>query len=232
MVLTSTGQNLAEVLAGTVPDKFAPKQSSLPEKHVTVLIKGIAPGLICHNGLLADSSNELTQRINTLVDRAKQSSSEEVARQLREARTLGGLYLDSEQRPVLPQHMLSAALAKGASRQNLKKGKLHMSGISVRGNAPLIHNGPDDVMDLIKCTEFQFTTGVKIGTSTVMGTRPIFREWAAELPISYETDVLGIETLTEIIVCTGRYVGLGDWRPSSPKPGKHGRFVVVGIAEA
>lgn len=230
-VLSSSGQSLSEILSGSVPDRFAPKQASLPEKHVTVLIKGMAPGLILHNGQLADASNEWTARINSLIKKAQASSSEEVLRQLREARMIGGLYLDGEGRPVLPQHMIGAALAKGASKHNLKKGKHFMSGISVRGNATLIHSGSEDVRELAKDERFQLNIGVKIGQSTVMGTRPIFREWAAELPISFETDLVDADTVVEIIAAAGRYVGIGDWRPSSPKPGKHGRFLVVGVSE-
>jgi hypothetical protein len=231
-VLSSSGQSLSQILSGNVPDKFAPKSAELPEKHITVLIKGLSPGLILHNGALADESNEWTARINNLVKKAKTSSSEEVTRQLREARVIGGLYLDSEGKPVLPQHMLSAALARGATKVDMKKGKHYMSGISVRGNATLIHNGPDDVNELAQEERFQLNIGVKIGTSTVMGTRPFFREWAAELPISYESDLVDADTVTQIVAASGRFIGIGDWRPSSPKPGKYGRFVVIGMSEA
>ena len=35
-----------------------------------------------------------------------------------------------------------------------------------------------------------------------------------------------------IVAATGRHVGLGDWRPSSPRnPGKHGRFAVLKVKE-
>lgn len=232
MVLSTSGQSLAEILQGAVPDQFASRTEELPEKHITVLVKGMAPGLICHNGQLADESNEWTQRINGLVKKAKTASSAEVTRQLREARMIGGLYLDSDAAVVLPQSMLSAALARGATKVDIKKGKHFMSGITVRGNARLIHNGPDDVNELIKEERFQLNIGVKIGASTVMGTRPIFREWAAELPISYESDLVDQETVVSIVSAAGRYIGLGDWRPSSPKPGKHGRFAVIAVAQA
>lgn len=231
-VLSASGQSLAEILNGAVPDKFAARTEELPEKHIVVLIKGMAPGLICHNGQLADENCEWTQRINSLVKKAKTASSEEVNRQLREARMIGGLYLDSDGQPILPQNMISAALARGASKVDLKKGKHFMSGITVRGNSRLIHSGPDDVTELSKDERYQFNVGVKIQKATVMGTRPIFREWAAELPISYETDLVDKDTVVNIVAAAGRYIGLGDWRPSSPKPGKHGRFAVVGVAEA
>jgi hypothetical protein len=231
-VLSSSGQTLKEILSGSVPGKFAPKTAELPEKHINVLIKGLNPGLILHNGALADSSNEWTARINSLVTKAKSSSSEEVTRQLRVARMIGGLYLNSNGKPVLPQHMLAAALARGATKVDQKKGKHYISGISVRDNANLIHSGPDDVNQLAEDESFQLNIGVKIGTSTVMGTRPIFREWAAELPVSFESDLVDADTVVNIIAAAGRFIGIGDWRPSSPKPGKYGRFVVMGVSEA
>lgn len=230
--LSVSGQTLAEILQGEVSARYATRSEELPEKRITVLIKGLAPGLICHNGQLADESNEWTQRVNSLKDKAKQSKSEELNRQLREARVIGGLYLDSNGQPVLPQNMIAAALARGASKVDLKKGKHFMSGITVCGNACLIHDGPEDVTELAKDERFQFNVGVVIQKATVMGTRPIFREWAAELPITYETDLVDEDTVVRIIAAAGRYIGLGDWRPSSPKPGKHGRFAVVGVAQA
>jgi len=228
---TSTGQTLAEILSGDVPDKFAPRSSELPERHITVLIKGLAPGLICHNGLLADGSNPLTSRIKTLVDKLKTSSSSEIEKQLTEARMLGGLYLNKHEEPVLPQHMLAAALARGASKRDMKKGKHWMSGINVRDDAKIIHAGSEDVHELANDPEFHFTCGVKIQKATVMTTRPIFRLWAAELKISYETDLVDQDVVVDIIGCAGRYIGMGDWRPSAPKPGKYGRFQVMGVKE-
>lgn len=230
--LSVSGQTLAEILQGEVSARYATRSEELPEKSIVVLIKGLNPGLILHNGALADENNEWTARINGLVKKVKTASSEEVTRQLREARVIGGLYLDSEGKPVLPQHMLAAALARGATKVDQKKGKHFMSGISVRGNARLIHSGPDDVHEMAKDERFQLNIGVKIGTSTVMGTRPFFREWAAELPITYETDLVDEDTVVRIVAAAGRYIGIGDWRPSSPKPGKYGRFAVVGVAQA
>lgn len=229
-ILTSTGQSLTDILSGDVPDRFAPRSAELPEKHVTILVKGLAPGLICHNGLLADASNPMTARIKSLVDKVKAGSSAEVERQLTEARMLGGLYLNSDQQPVLPQFMLAKALALGASKYNVKKGKHWMSGINVRGDAKIIHAGPDDVQVLAADQEFQFTCIVVINKNKVIGTRPIFKQWAAELQISYETDLVDEDTVIQIVSAAGRYVGLGDWRPE--KRGKHGRFVVMGVSEA
>ena len=230
-ILTSTGRSLAEILSGDVPDKFAPRSEELPERHITVLIKGLAPGLICHNGILADASNPLTARIATLVSKLKSSSSSEIEKQLTEARMLGGMYLNKDKEPVLPQHMLAAALARGASKRDLKKGKHWMSGINVRDDAKIIHAGSNDVRELANDPDFQFTCGVKIQRDTVMTTRPIFKLWAAELKISYEADLVDQDVVLDIIVATGRYVGLGDWRPSAPKPGKYGRFQVMGVKE-
>ena len=200
-ILSTSGQSLADILDGAIPDKFAPKQSSLPEKHMTVLVKGLAPGLICHNGRLADESDEITQRVAQLVKRAKTASSEEVTRQLNEARMLGGLYLNKHGQPVVPQHMIAAALAKGASRVDKMKGKTWISGVNVRSSARIIHNGPEDLKELCADPAHQFIVGVKIGKATVMGCRPHFTEWAAELPISFETDLVDADTVTDIVSC-------------------------------
>lgn len=229
---TTTNPDLDGILSGAIPSEFAPLTSDLPERELRVLVRGLAPGLICHNGRLADSNDELTARVNRLVEKLKAGGSEEVARQLKEARMLGGLYLDEDQRPIIPVHMLTAAIAKGCSRVDMKKSKLMNSAISVMAPARIIHDGPEDLSDLVKDERFQLNIGVKIGTNTVIGTRPIFRRWAAQLSIAYETDVISRDRVIDVLKATGRFVGLGDWRPTAPKnPGKYGRFVVQAVAD-
>lgn len=227
----TTNPDLAGILSGAIPSEFAPLSSDLPEREIRVLVRGLAPGLICHNGRLADSNDELTSRINRLVEKLKASRSEEVARQLKAARMLGGLYLDEAQQPVIPVHMLSAAIAKGCSRVDVKKSKLFASAISVMAPAKIIHDGPEELTELVEDERFQLNIGVKIGTSTVLGTRPIFHRWAAQFNIAYETDVIGKDRVIDVIKAAGRFVGIGDWRPSAPKPGKHGRFIVQAVAD-
>ena len=66
-----------------------------------------------------------------------------------------------------------------------------------------------------------------VGQSKHVRVRPCFPAgWRAEgTLINSQPDLIGAETLGQIMTLCGNLVGLGDWRPSSPKrPGPHGRF--------
>lgn len=58
--------------------------------------------------------------------------------------------------------------------------------------------------------------------------RAEFVEWSAELTVTFNADALSVEQLVNLFSLAGEWVGIGDWRPSSPKSasGTHGRFRV------
>lgn len=56
-----------------------------------------------------------------------------------------------------------------------------------------------------------------------------FFDWQIRVPIIYDPEVLNAEDIANLFVKAGIYCGLGQWRPSSPKPGVHGRFTVASI---
>jgi hypothetical protein len=68
-----------------------------------------------------------------------------------------------------------------------------------------------------------------VGTTKHIRVRPLFAQWSVTGTFEIEADdasILGLSALRDIFTATGRLVGLGDWRPSSPKrPGQYGRFV-------
>lgn len=67
-----------------------------------------------------------------------------------------------------------------------------------------------------------------VGTSKHVRVRPMFTNWsvAGGFDIDDEDEnVLGLTPLRDLFAACGRLVGIGDWRPSSPKkPGQYGRF--------
>lgn|SRR5678816_3348595 len=84
------------------------------------------------------------------------------------------------------------------------------------------------------CRGLGFKLHVKpctVGTSKHIRVRPLFTGWALSGAFEIEDDdanVLGLSSLRELFTVCGRMVGLGDWRPSSPKrPGQYGRFTAT-----
>jgi len=56
-----------------------------------------------------------------------------------------------------------------------------------------------------------------------------FGDWMVRVPISFDPEILSLDDIADLFVKAGIYCGLGQWRPSSPRPGIHGRFSVVSI---
>ena len=110
-----------------------------------------------------------------------------------------------------------------------RAGKKGMHAISVKELFALGDEAPFED-HVAKCADLGFLLDVRraaVGQSKHVRVRPRFPAgWQVqgEIRVIDETLISG-ETLQAILEYCGDFVGLGDWRPSSPKkPGPHGRF--------
>lgn len=72
----------------------------------------------------------------------------------------------------------------------------------------------------------------RIGQSKHVRVRAKFVAWKAAGTITVFDETITADVLTMILTAAGRYCGVGDWRPSSPKsPGPYGTFTAT-IKEA
>lgn len=69
-----------------------------------------------------------------------------------------------------------------------------------------------------------FVKGVKIGDKRHIRVRPRFNNWEASGSITVTDDLITDDIFRTMIRLSGTYVGIGDWRPSSPKSGSFGRY--------
>lgn len=195
-------------------------------KQIKVVIGG--PALLMHNGQLADPRNPYSKAMKEVTSKKKKSDEdhEEIAR--REFQ--GGLYHDDEIGPYLPGEAVQAMLVE-ASRKS-KQGREFVSVSVEEDMIPLEYKGPRDRDALWKDEKFVFTKGVKNQQNRVMRTRPIFRNWKIEFTITIDDDAsVNVEDVQRALDIGGRKVGLGDWRPGSPKGGRYGRFFVDSFQE-
>lgn len=183
--------------------------------------------LILHNGLLSDPLYKFTKAIKEISGKRPKTEAdyEEMAR----LEFLGGLYTASDngnQRIVIPGRLLKASLAgKGGAARKEKLGQKAGVGIMTEYAYPLIYEGPEDPNELWEVEDFRFRIGVKVGTSTVMRTRPIFElPWSFKGYVEFNPDFCDRDQVERWLHVAGYEVGLGDWRPS--KGGVHGRFTV------
>lgn len=200
-------------------------------KFYDVHLKGLLPGLLMSNGQMADGENEYARRHQELVQ--KSAGGSEIERQIRQVNVTGRLYVNASGQIVIPAAMIESATRKGASAVKRDKGRRWWSGITVQDDAPIICDGLPTWDRLHEDDRFVHRCTARNANGTPAPRyRPYFKTWQAAVPVEIDTDLLDAELLKAIFDATGRSVGFGDWRPSSPKnPGKFGRFQVVKVEE-
>lgn len=94
---------------------------------------------------------------------------------------------------------------------------------SVRGDSTY-----DEQKALVKNLKFALkeirATSSGASKSKHLRVRPMFPAWTLEGRLVATEDVLKLEYVTSLLSLAGKVGGVGDWRPSSPKPGPYGRF--------
>lgn len=183
-------------------------------------ITGVAP-LLMHNGRLADPLDDIARQIKEVSGKRHKTDAdhEEMAR----LEWLGSLYLH-EGEPCIPADVLEAALiGRGGAARKQKMGKQAAAGLMVFDNAPLEYEGPRDPHEMWKLPEFRFRCRVKIGQASVMRTRPIFKDWAANITAMHDPNIVNADAVALWMNIAGAEVGLMDWRP------KYGRFEVTSV---
>lgn len=182
-------------------------------------IEGISP-LLMHNGQLANPLNPLVKQMKALTGQRKKT--DEVHMELSRLEFRAGLYVSASSGAVeIPAELLESCLIEGAKKSKL--GKQFKSSIAIMENSPLDYGEKltvDQLWD--RHEEFADVRGVKVGTSRVMRTRPIFRTWRLSFAVHFNADLVNPEQIQLAVEDAGAQVGLCDYRP------KFGRFQIIG----
>ena len=74
-----------------------------------------------------------------------------------------------------------------------------------------------------------FVKRATVGAAKHVRVRPRFRVWSTGGTITVtEPEIITTQRLVDILSQAGRFAGIGDWRPSSPKaPGPFGKFIAT-----
>ena len=176
---------------------------------ITFKIKGTVP-LLMHNGQMASPFNEYAKQLKEISGKRKKTDEDFEAMALIEAR--GGLYFDKEAGVYIPGENIEAAIIAGAKLKKL--GTTFKRGLRVIDiKCSLDHIGPSSPDELIRNPDFIYSKLVKVGTSRILRTRPIFNEWGTSFSVAYAPDQVDKNTVIQAIKDTGELVGIGDWRP-------------------
>lgn len=158
----------------------------------------------------------------------------------------GYVYRDLEGKHVsIPTELLGSCLRRAGATMELKKQetfkRLTQSGILFDGmDAEFFNDGkpirvadvdgiegkfPDHLAAAKKLGFELFVKRVVIGQSKHVRVRAMFRKWTARVGFTVIDDRLTFDILKEIWARAGRWAGLCDWRPGSPRsPGPFGTF--------
>lgn len=181
---------------------------------IVIRLQGTAP-LIMHNIRLADPLDPIARQMKAVS--AKKKKTDEDLLQLAQLEFAGGLYISDLLGPFIPGGNLEKSIVEGG--RVTRNGKQVERGLLITDNEiPLIYNGPRTADELWADTSYRSRMAVKVGTSRVQRTRPIFRTWELEAYAELDTTELNLDTMRAIAADAGMKVGLGDYRP------RYGRF--------
>lgn len=184
----------------------------------TYKLEGVCP-LLMHNGQLADPLNKHTKSIKEVSSKRKKTDEdfEELARR----EWLGGLYLNEDDKLILPADLLLASLIGGAKKSKL--GKQFAPAVFIDKD-PLLKIGDSrPARELWEDGRYVDTRGVKVSMSRVMRTRPRFDKWSLTVDCLINPTIVDPPTVLRAWEDAGQMIGLGDYRP------RFGRFNVEAI---
>lgn len=87
--------------------------------------------------------------------------------------------------------------------------------------AELDFNGPTSPEALWEDQRIVDCRGVKVGQAKIMRPRTIFMDWACQLEVAINTDVLDLQEVKKAIEDAGKLIGVCEYRP------RFGRFEVA-----
>jgi hypothetical protein len=198
------------------------------QKELQVTIKGFTP-LLMHNGQIADPLNEHAIALKKVS--AKRTKTETDHLEMQKLEWFGGLYVDEHEHVIIPGANIESAIIAGAKKS--KKGNVAKATILIDDDPRVMAFVEQDktvkLIDINKTATELYAEGnqyidrrmVRVTTSRIARTRPIFRKWALTFTIKYDESMANEDEVLTWLADAGTQVGLGDYRP------KYGRFAII-----
>lgn len=210
-------------------------------RDITIKVTGLSE-LLMHNSRLANPMDPAAKELNAAHAEWKRAKTDEAFYEMARSEFYGAIYhYEAEGTLIGPYWSTDAfhACLKNAGAKVVKKGRVTFKNFVAAGLLPgesdinpLAYSGsrrgqpvPRALPELWADEHYRFIKIVRVGTAKIPRCRPVFRNWAFEVPFQLDTEVLGLADLERILVIAGQVVGIGDWRPE--KGGRRGRFTAV-----
>ena len=131
---------------------------------------------------------------------------------------LGGLYTE-DGKVIIPRGVFKGALREAGKK--FKRGKDIVKGIRIQDDFLLIYPKPDKPEKLWKRKEHRFSCPVRVQQAKIMRTRPIFKEWSADIEFFFDETIFNLDEIRAIIEECGISCYLMEWR------GEYGGFEII-----
>lgn len=190
-----------------------------------VSVIGMTP-LIMHSPSTANPLNPYSRKLKQMT--SKRNKTEEDLEEILELQWEASLYFDDELGLYIPWENLAASFLNAAKKH--KHGRKtcaitfsHHLGYSLNiSNAKNLNKLREDKTN-------RFVKVVTIQRSKTLNCRAIFNKWDFSFGAEIDTSILNESDFKLILSTAQAQSGLGDWRPSSPKPGPYGKFMIKDI---
>ena len=178
---------------------------------------GLSP-LMMHADRLANPLLPESKAHKALTSKRKKVDDDHLA--IAKSEFIAGCYWHAETGFFIPGQNFDATFLGGAKLQKLGV-RWKQAALVLEQRVKLLYDGPKTPEKLWEDTRFVDVRGVKIGQAKLMRYRPIFLQWAAELTVALNTDVLDIAEAMKAIEDAGKLIGTCEYRP------RFGRFGVT-----
>lgn len=177
-----------------------------------------ATPLMMHADTLANPLAPVTKVHKELTSKRKKTEDDHLA--IARSEFIAGCYWDAADGFYVPGQNFDATFLAGAKLQ--KNGVRWKRGVLVLENhVKLRHDGPATPEALWEDPAHVDCRGVKVGAAKLMRYRPIFLDWAAELTVAINTDVMDVQEVKKAVEDAGALIGVCEYRP------RFGRFEVA-----
>ena len=195
-------------------------------KKLSIDIVGISP-MLQHNGQTADPLNPFTKELKKIS--SKRAKTDDDHEQMAKIEFRAGLYWRDDIGVHMPMDNLSAMFLAAAKKHRLGP---KTSSILISEDMPVEFKDSKNLSKLEANPDMHFRKSVNVQRQKVMRTRPMVPAgWTGTINLEIDVDGIDPDDIELLAVTAGKQVGMGDWRPGSPKPGPFGKFDILSIKE-
>jgi hypothetical protein len=187
-----------------------------------VKIVGISP-LILQNGRCANPLDIYAKKMKSLT--SKRNKTEDDLHAILETQWEAGLYWDDQMGLYMPSENLYAAFYAAAKKHKLGN---KCSGILFPEalGYPIVTENHMDLSKLREDKKTRFIKTVVVQRAKTVACRPIFHNWKINFELEFEKDTWDANEIKTVLQTLSTRIGMGVWRPGSPKPGSFGKFLI------